>query len=30
MTDIVDYDDPRMQAAAKNMVIELDSDDEGR
>jgi len=28
MTDIVDYNDPRMQAAARNMVVELDSDDD--
>ncbi|KAF2495080.1 hypothetical protein BU16DRAFT_549986 [Lophium mytilinum] len=29
MTDITNYDDPRMQAAAKSMVVELDSEDEG-
>ncbi|OCL09217.1 hypothetical protein AOQ84DRAFT_26690 [Glonium stellatum] len=27
-TDIVDYDDPRMRAAARNMIVELDPDED--
>ena len=26
--DIVDYEDPRMRAAARSMIVELDSDDD--
>jgi hypothetical protein len=27
-TDIVDYEDPRMRAAARSMIVELDPDDD--
>ena len=27
-TDIMDYEDPQMRAAARNMIVELDPDDD--